>query len=71
MNHDLTSWCVLTSPFHSGLDEGIMTMSKGEKAQYIISPAYAYSDPYWESNAPPKIPRDSAVIFVIELLSFC
>eukprot|EP00455_Lapot_gusevi_P029240 TRINITY_DN3131_c0_g1_i2.p2 TRINITY_DN3131_c0_g1~~TRINITY_DN3131_c0_g1_i2.p2 ORF type:complete len:213 (+),score=77.01 TRINITY_DN3131_c0_g1_i2:64-639(+) len=51
-----------------GLDEGIMTMSKGEISCFYIHPSWAYGDPAWAATQPPSIPQNSPVIFDVELL---
>lgn len=42
------------------------TMAKGEKAKVTLKPEYAYG----ESGSPPKIPKNSTLIFEMELLSW-
>jgi len=52
-----------------GLEEGVMTMSKGERAKLVILPHYAYDDSKWQSYAPPAIPTHLPVIFDVTLES--
>ncbi|KAK8794629.1 hypothetical protein WA158_001610 [Blastocystis sp. Blastoise] len=47
-----------------GWDEGVMTMSKGEKAVLTISPDYGYG----VRGVPPIIPRNATLVFEVELL---
>ena len=47
-----------------GWDEGVMTMSKGEKAILTISPDYGYG----VRGVPPIIPGNSTLVFEVELL---
>lgn len=49
-----------------GLDEGIRTMKKGEKALFTIPPALAYG----KSGSPPTIPPKATLKFEVELLSW-
>lgn len=47
-----------------GWDIGIMAMQLGEKAELIIKSEYAYG----KIGAPPKIPGDATLIFMVEVL---
>lgn len=49
-----------------GLDEGIVTMKKGERAIFTVPPELAYG----EVGSPPLIPPNSVLIFDIELLQW-
>nr|XP_024922496.2 70 kDa peptidyl-prolyl isomerase-like isoform X1 [Ziziphus jujuba var. spinosa] len=49
-----------------GLDEGVATMQKGERAVFSIPPNLAYG----ELGSPPFIPPSSTLFFDIELLSW-
>ena len=50
-----------------GLDEGIGTMRKGERAVFTIPPFLAYG----ESGSPPLVPPNSTLVFDVELISWC
>ncbi|KAL8162931.1 hypothetical protein V2J09_014420 [Rumex salicifolius] len=50
----------------NGLDEGIGTMKKGEKAIFTIPPSLGYG----EAGYPPHIPPDSTLIFDVEMISW-
>lgn len=45
-------------------DEGVLKMSVGEKAKLTCSPDYAYG----AEGAPPDIPPNSTLVFIVELL---
>ena len=49
-----------------GWDEGVATMSIGEKANLTCTPDYAYG----ARGFPPVIPPNSTLVFEVELLSF-
>lgn len=49
-----------------GWDKGMATMKKGEKAILKCSPENAYG----AAGHPPVIPRNSTLLFEVELLSF-
>ncbi|KAI8893382.1 hypothetical protein BC833DRAFT_608570, partial [Globomyces pollinis-pini] len=50
--------------FIRGWDEGVITMSLGERAKLTISPEYAYGQRGYSSIIPPN----STLIFEMELL---
>ena len=50
-----------------GWDEGIMKLSKGEKATLICSPDYGYGN---NDVGGGIIPKNSTLIFEVELISF-
>ena len=47
-----------------GLEQGILTMLQGEKAEFKIEPQHAYG----KVGSPPHIPGDSTLIYEIELV---
>eukprot|EP00029_Vermamoeba_vermiformis_P011238 TRINITY_DN6120_c0_g1_i2.p1 TRINITY_DN6120_c0_g1~~TRINITY_DN6120_c0_g1_i2.p1 ORF type:complete len:177 (-),score=35.79 TRINITY_DN6120_c0_g1_i2:84-563(-) len=47
-----------------GWDEGVPTMSVGERATFYLAPSYAYG----ADGAPPDIPPNAVLIFDVELL---
>jgi len=49
-----------------GLEVGIKTMKKGEKAQFLIDWMYAYG----QFGCPPRIPPKTACMATVELLDF-
>jgi len=49
-----------------GWDEGVMTMSKGERATLTCSPDYAYG----ARGHEPVIPKNATLIFDVELIDF-
>ncbi|XP_021744682.1 70 kDa peptidyl-prolyl isomerase-like [Chenopodium quinoa] len=49
-----------------GLDEGVVTMKKGEKAVFKVPPHLAYG----EAGFSPLIPPHSTVIFDVEMISW-
>ncbi|CAJ1365683.1 unnamed protein product, partial [Effrenium voratum] len=49
-----------------GWDLGVATMRKGEVAKFTLAPDYAYG----AEGSPPKIPKNAALEFEIELLDF-
>eukprot|EP01024_Parvocaulis_polyphysoides_P044879 TRINITY_DN415_c1_g1_i1.p4 TRINITY_DN415_c1_g1~~TRINITY_DN415_c1_g1_i1.p4 ORF type:complete len:109 (+),score=10.47 TRINITY_DN415_c1_g1_i1:35-361(+) len=49
-----------------GWDEGVLTMSTGERATLTCTPDYAYGP----RGFPPVIPPNSTLIFDVELLGF-
>ena len=48
-----------------GWEIGVKTMCKGEQAEFIIYPGYAYG----EKGFPPKIAANSTLIFEVELVN--
>lgn len=49
-----------------GWDEGVATMTKGEKCILTCKPEYAYG----EKGSPPKIPPDATLRFEVELFDW-
>lgn len=49
-----------------GWDVGVATMKKGEKADFLIAPGYAYG----ERGSGPTIPPNATLKFEVELLSW-
>jgi len=49
-----------------GLEIGILTMKKGEKAQFWINYDYAYG----KFGCPPRIPAEAALLATVDLLDF-
>eukprot|EP00928_Gymnodinium_smaydae_P087754 TRINITY_DN71979_c0_g1_i1.p1 TRINITY_DN71979_c0_g1~~TRINITY_DN71979_c0_g1_i1.p1 ORF type:complete len:579 (+),score=134.98 TRINITY_DN71979_c0_g1_i1:40-1737(+) len=49
---------------NKGLDLGVATMRRLEKATFVLSPEFAYG----EEGAPPKIPPNATLTFDVELL---
>jgi len=49
-----------------GLEIGVMTMKKGEKAQFLIDWMYAYG----QFGCPPRIPARAVFLATVELLDF-
>lgn len=58
--------CVNLFVFLSGWDEGVMQMSKGERAKLTCSPDYAYGS----KGAGGVIPPNATLIFDVELIGF-
>ncbi|KAG0246927.1 fk506-binding protein 3 [Mortierella sp. GBAus27b] len=53
----------------AGWDEGILTMSRGEKAKFVIEPEYAYGKK-GVPDAKVPIPPNTRLTFEVELASF-
>ncbi|XP_076336053.1 LOW QUALITY PROTEIN: inactive peptidyl-prolyl cis-trans isomerase FKBP6-like [Tachypleus tridentatus] len=49
-----------------GLDKGVGTMKKGEVAQFLIRPEYAFR----QMGCPPRIPPNATVMYEVELISY-
>ncbi|KDP24694.1 hypothetical protein JCGZ_26469 [Jatropha curcas] len=49
-----------------GLDDGIATMKKGERATFTVPPKLGYG----EAGSPPLIPSNATLVFDIEMLSW-
>ena len=49
-----------------GLDMGILTMRKGETAEFVIAPELAFGD----MGCPPRIPPNITVEYEVTLLEF-
>ena len=49
-----------------GLDEGVSQLSIGERAKIMIPPEMAYG----ERGFPGLIPRNSMLVFDLELITF-
>ncbi|XP_071621407.1 inactive peptidyl-prolyl cis-trans isomerase FKBP6 isoform X2 [Heliangelus exortis] len=54
---DITLW---------GLEIGLLTMRKGERARFFFTPSYAYG----AMGCPPLLPPNTMVMFEVELLDF-
>ncbi|XP_030318525.1 inactive peptidyl-prolyl cis-trans isomerase FKBP6 [Calypte anna] len=54
---DITLW---------GLEIGLLTMRKGERARFFFTPSYAYG----AMGCPPLLPPNAMVMFEVELLDF-
>lgn len=54
---DITLW---------GLEIGLLSMTKGEAALFILTPEYAYGP----RGCPPSIPPNTTVLFKVEVLDF-
>ena len=50
----------------TGLELGILTMKKDEKAQFLIDPKYAFGS----LGCPPRIPAEAQILANVELLDF-
>ncbi|XP_072772941.1 inactive peptidyl-prolyl cis-trans isomerase FKBP6 isoform X2 [Taeniopygia guttata] len=57
LGKDITLW---------GLEIGLLSMTKGEAAQFILAPKYAYG----QLGCPPLIPPNTTVLFKVEVLDF-
>jgi FK506-binding protein 1 len=55
----------IVSQVIKGWDEGVATMSLGERSLLTCSPDYAYG----ANGHPPVIPANSTLVFDVELLS--
>ncbi|XP_065852020.1 70 kDa peptidyl-prolyl isomerase-like isoform X2 [Euphorbia lathyris] len=49
-----------------GLDDGVATMKKGERAIFIVPPNLAYG----EAGSPPLIPPNATLVFDVEMKSW-
>ncbi|OAY43359.1 70 kDa peptidyl-prolyl isomerase [Manihot esculenta] len=49
-----------------GLDDGVATMKKGERAIFKVPPNLAYG----EAGSPPLIPSNATLVFDVEMLSW-
>ena len=49
-----------------GMELGIKTMKKNEKAQFLINPNYAFG----RFGCPPRIPANAQILATVELLDF-
>lgn len=54
---DITLW---------GLEIGLLSMTKGEAALFVLTPEYAYG----QRGCPPSIPPNTTVLFKVEVLDF-
>ncbi|NWZ41827.1 FKBP6 isomerase, partial [Brachypodius atriceps] len=57
LGKDITLW---------GLEIGLLSMTKGEAALFILTPEYAYGP----RGCPPSIPPNTTVLFKVEVLDF-
>ncbi|XP_031985591.1 inactive peptidyl-prolyl cis-trans isomerase FKBP6 isoform X2 [Corvus kubaryi] len=57
LGKDITLW---------GLEIGLLSMTKGETALFVLRPEYAYG----QRGCPPSIPPNTTVLFKVELLDF-
>nr|XP_054352572.1 inactive peptidyl-prolyl cis-trans isomerase FKBP6-like [Pongo pygmaeus] len=57
LGEDITLW---------GMELGLLSMRRGELARFLFKPNYAYGT----LGCPPLIPRNTTVLFEIELLDF-
>uniref|UniRef100_A0A1B6IG76 peptidylprolyl isomerase n=1 Tax=Homalodisca liturata TaxID=320908 RepID=A0A1B6IG76_9HEMI len=49
-----------------GLHEAILTMKKGEKAEFLIHPDLCYG----KMGCPPRIPEEATILFLVEIERF-
>uniref|UniRef100_A0A1B6EXD4 peptidylprolyl isomerase n=1 Tax=Cuerna arida TaxID=1464854 RepID=A0A1B6EXD4_9HEMI len=49
-----------------GLHEAILSMRKGEKAEFLIHPDLAYG----KMGCPPRIPEEATILFIVEIDRF-
>ncbi|KAL2297185.1 hypothetical protein Nmel_016479 [Mimus melanotis] len=57
LGKDITLW---------GLEIGLLSMTKGEAALFVLTPEYAYG----QRGCPPSIPPSTTVLFKVEVLDF-
>ncbi|XP_032934025.1 inactive peptidyl-prolyl cis-trans isomerase FKBP6 isoform X3 [Catharus ustulatus] len=57
LGKDITLW---------GLEIGLLSMTKGEAALFVLTPEYAYG----QRGCPPSIPPNMTVLFKVEVLDF-
>ncbi|OWK52486.1 Inactive peptidyl-prolyl cis-trans isomerase FKBP6 [Lonchura striata] len=57
LGKDITLW---------GLEIGLLSMTKGEAALFVLAPEYAYG----QRGCPPFIPSNTMVLFKVEVLDF-
>ncbi|RLV97902.1 hypothetical protein DV515_00011248, partial [Chloebia gouldiae] len=57
LGKDITLW---------GLEIGLLSMTKGEAALFVLTPEYAYG----QRGCPPFIPPNTTVLFKVEVLDF-
>ncbi|NXE43372.1 FKBP6 isomerase, partial [Ptilorrhoa leucosticta] len=57
LGKDITLW---------GLEIGLLSMTKGEAALFVLAPEYAYG----RRGCPPSIPPNTTVLFKVEVLDF-
>ncbi|NXS37080.1 FKBP6 isomerase, partial [Pomatostomus ruficeps] len=57
LGKDITLW---------GLEIGLLSMTKGEAALFVLTPEYAYG----QRGCPPAIPPNTTVLFKVEMLDF-
>lgn len=49
-----------------GIDEGVASMRQGEFSEFLVKSEYGYG----KMGCPPRIPPETTIFFVIEVLSF-
>ena len=47
-----------------GICQGLLTMRRGERSEFIIRPEYAYL----EMGCPPRVPPNATILYIIEVM---